>query len=95
MRGGPQIAFGLSLVVCVGAIAYAHIAQVEDKRRMHEGVLRDRVARLRELEDLGAFRCSGAAPRVRRLVERFGLCFRVCLAFRTAFWAQQGPSSWH
>ena len=48
MRGGPQIAFGLSLVVCVGAIAYAHIAQVEDKRRMHEGVLRDK-ARLKEL----------------------------------------------
>ena len=45
MRG--QVALGLSLVACIAAIGYAHFAQVEDRRLMHEGVVRDK-ARLKE-----------------------------------------------
>ena len=45
MRG--QVALGLSLVTCIAAIGYAHFAQVEDRRLMHEGVVRDK-ARLKE-----------------------------------------------
>ena len=45
MRG--QVALGLSLVTCIAAVGYAHFAQVEDRRLMHEGVVRDK-ARLKE-----------------------------------------------
>ena len=43
----PQIALATSLATAAAAVYYAHWQQVEDKRQMHEGVIRDK-ARLKE-----------------------------------------------
>ena len=42
-----KLAFGASLTLAGAAIYYSHWAQVEDKRLMHQAVIRDK-ARLKE-----------------------------------------------
>ena len=44
-----KLAFGASLTLAGAAIYYSHWAQVEDKRLMHQAVIRDK-ARLKELK---------------------------------------------
>lgn len=46
-RGGPAIAFGVTIVAAVGAIAYSHVSQVEERKVMRAGVERDK-ERLRQ-----------------------------------------------
>ena len=48
-----KVALLASVTVCSAAVYYAHWAQVEDKRLMHEGVIRDK-ARLKEQRNAAA-----------------------------------------
>ena len=44
-----KLAFGASLTLAGAAIYYSHWAQIEDKRLMHQAVIRDK-ERLKELK---------------------------------------------
>eukprot|EP00980_Cylindrotheca_fusiformis_P009928 scaffold2195_cov132-Cylindrotheca_fusiformis.AAC.12 len=46
-RGGPAVAFGLTIVGAGGAIVYSHVSQKEERKTMRAGVERDK-ERLRQ-----------------------------------------------
>eukprot|EP00934_Nitzschia_sp_Nitz4_P000695 Nitzschia sp. Nitz4//scaffold202_size38995//3001//3204//NITZ4_007625-RA/size38995-processed-gene-0.43-mRNA-1//-1//CDS//3329541363//695//frame0 len=46
-RGGPAVVMGLTTAAAIGAIIYSHVAQVDERKAMREGVERDK-ERLRQ-----------------------------------------------
>ena len=45
----PKLVFGASVTLATAAIYYSHWSQVEDKRLMHQAVIRDK-QRLKEIK---------------------------------------------
>ncbi len=46
-RGGAAVAMGIATITAIGAIAYNHVSQVEERKVMRAGVERDK-ERLRQ-----------------------------------------------
>lgn len=41
-RGGPAVAFGVTIFAASGAIVYSHVSQKEERKIMRAGVERDK-----------------------------------------------------